>query len=105
MILEIALRNGAVWEMHTAELISKLTKTSNKKFEKARLVTKADKSHQRLGSVGDELEAEAATRFRALSARYLYLSMVRLECPLSAKELCRLFACPTKNGPRLFIEQ
>ena len=44
---------------------------------KARLGTKAAKSHERLESVGDELEGEAATMFRALPARYLDLSMDR----------------------------
>jgi hypothetical protein len=65
---------------------------------KARLGTKAAKSHERLESVGDKLEGEAATMFRALSARYLYLTMDRPDCAFSAKDLCRLFVCPTKKG-------
>ena len=81
MIIERALRNGVAWEKPTVELISKLTKASKKKkFVKARLGTKAAKSHERLESVGDELEGEAVTMFRALSARYLYLSMDGPEC-------------------------
>ena len=96
MILERTLRNGAAWEVPTVQLISKVAK--KKKFVKARLGTKAAKSYERLESVGDELHGEAATMFRALAARYLYLSMDRPECAFSAKELCRLFACPTKKG-------
>ena len=66
MTIERTLRNGAAWEMPTIELIPKLTKASKKKFVKARLGTKAAKGHERLESVGDELEGEAATMFRAL---------------------------------------
>ena len=97
-IIEQTLRNGAAWEVPTIELISKLTKASKKKFVKARLGTKAAKNYERLENAGDELEGEAATMFRALAARYLYLSMDRPECACSAKELCPPFACPTKKG-------
>ena len=98
MILERSLCNGAAWEISTVELISKLAKASKKKLVKARLGTKAAKNHDRLESVEDELEGEAAMIFRALSARYLYRSMDRPVCVLSAKELCRLFTCPTKKA-------
>ena len=91
-IIEQTPRNGAAWEIPTIELISKLTKASKKKFVKARLGTKAAKKYERLENAGDELEGEAATMFRALAGRYLYLSMGRPECAYSAKELCRLFA-------------
>ena len=64
----------------------------------AKLGTKAATNDERLESVGDQLEGEAATMFRALSARYLYLSMDRPECAFSAKQLCQLFACPTTKG-------
>ena len=46
----------------------------------------------------DELTGDAATVYRALSARILYLSMDRPEISFSAKELCRHFAHPTKTG-------
>ena len=46
----------------------------------------------------DELDGEAATMYRALSARLLYLSMDRPEVAFAAKELCRHFAHPTKVG-------
>ena len=45
--------------------------------------TKAAKQHERLENVADELEGEAATMFRALSARVLYFSTeARQEAPL-----------------------
>ena len=67
-------------------------------FLKARLGTKAIKHSERLEHVADELKGEAATTFRALSARALYLSMDRPECSFAAKELCRQFAAPTRKG-------
>ena len=48
--------------------------------------------------VGDELDEEASTIYRALSARLLYLSMDRPEVAFAAKELCRHVAHPTKAG-------
>ena len=98
LILQRTLRDGAAWEEQTTEIIAKITKSSKKKFLKARLGTKAAKQHERLENVADELEGEAATMFRALSARVLYLSMDRPECAFAAKELCRQFANPTKKG-------
>ena len=97
-ILERTLRNGAAWETPTSEIIAKVVKSSQKKYLKARLGTKAIKNYERLENVGDELDDEASTMFRALSARFLYLAMDRPECSYSAKELCRQFACPTKKG-------
>ena len=47
---------------------------------------------------GDELDEEAATMYRALAARLLYLSMDRPEVAYAAKELCRHFSHPTKTG-------
>ena len=94
-IHERTLRNGAAWEIPPVQLVSKVAK--KKKLVKARLGTKAAKSFERLESVGDELEGEAATMFRALAARYSYLSIDQTECAFSAKELCRLVACPTKK--------
>ena len=47
---------------------------------------------------GDELLGDAATVYRALSARLLYLSMDRPEVAFAAKELCRHFAHPTQTG-------
>ena len=66
---------------------------------KKRLGSKAAKEFERLETVGDELEGEAATMFRAaLAARFLYLSMDRPECAFASEELCRQFANPTKKG-------
>ena len=76
--------------MPTVELISKFTNTSEKKSVKARLGTKAAKKYERLESVGNDLGNEAAIMFRALAAKYLYLSIDRTECAYSAKERCRL---------------
>ena len=94
-ILERVLRNGAAWEVPTVEYIAKVSK---KKFVKARLGSKATKKAERMETCGDELDDEAATLYRALSARLLYLSMDRPEISFAAKELCRYFAHPTKVG-------
>lgn len=94
-ILENVLRDGAAWETPTVELIAKVSK---RKFAKARLGSKAAKHAERLEQCGDELDDEAATLYRALSARILYLSMDRPEIAYAAKELCRHFAHPTRAG-------
>ena len=74
-------------------------KTKKKKFVKQRLGSKAAKQAERMDTgVGDDLEGESATMYRALSARLLYLSMDRPEVAFAAKELCRHFAHPTKVG-------
>ena len=97
-ILRNVLRDGAAWETPTTELIAKISKSQKNKFQKARLGTKAAKNYEKLECVGDLLDEETSTMFRALAARYLYLAMDRPECAFSAKELCRQFASPTKKG-------
>ena len=94
-ILENVLRNGAAWEIPTVDLIAKISK---RKFAKARLGSKAAKHAERFEQGGEELDDEAATLYRALSARILYLSMDRPEISFAAKELCRHFAHPTRHG-------
>ena len=96
-VLEKVLRDGAAWETPTIQLIAKVSKNKNK-FAKARLGSKAAKSAERMESAGEELHGEAATMYRALSARFLYLSMDRPEVSYAAKELCRHFAHPTQTG-------
>ena len=86
-ILERTLRNGAAWEVPTSEIIAKISKKKKKKFTKSRIGTKAAKQHERLECVGDLLDDEASTMFRALAARFLYLSMDRPECAFASKEL------------------
>ena len=73
-----------------------IARVSKKKFVKARIGSKAARHAERMDTSGDELEGEAATMYRALSARILYLSMDCPEISFSAKELCRHFAHPTK---------
>jgi hypothetical protein len=98
-ILERTLRNGAAWETSSAEYLTQVTKKKKKKkFVKQRLGSKAAKSAERMLSVGDDLQGEEATMYRALSARLLYLSMDRPEVAFASKELCRHFAHPTKIG-------
>ena len=96
-ILEKTLRDGAAWETPTVELINAVSKKP-KKYGKQRLGSKAAKLAERMESAGEELDVEAATMYRALSARILYLSMDRPEIAFAAKELCRHFAHPTKSG-------
>lgn len=97
-ILDFTLRHGAAWETPSVELLAKLTKTAKKKYLKACMGTRAAKQSERLECSGDLLDEEASTTFRALAARYLYLSMDRPECAFSPKELCRQFAAPTRKG-------
>ena len=97
-ILERVLRNGAGWETPTSEFIGRIGKTPKKKFVKARIGSKAAKQAERMEVEGETLDNEAATMYRALSARLLYLSMDRPEVAFAAKELCRHFAHPTKVG-------
>ena len=49
------------------KLLAKITKSSKKKFLKARLGTKAAKNYEKLTNAGDSLDDEAATMFRALA--------------------------------------
>ena len=97
-ILDKTLREGAAWETKSSELIARVAKGPKKKFIKARLGSKAAKHAERMEAGGDDLDQEAATMYRALSARLLYLSMDRPEVAFAAKELCRHFANPTKLG-------
>ena len=97
-ILERTLKNGAAWETSSVEYINQVSKKKPKKFVKQRLGSKAAKHAERMTSGGDDLEGEAATMYRALSARLLYLSMDRPEVAFASKELCRHFAHPTKVG-------
>ena len=96
-ILDRTLRNGAAWETSSIEYLNKVTKKT-KKFVKQRLGSKAAKHAERMTSGGEDLQGEAATMYRALSARLLYLSMDRPEVAFASKELCRHFAHPTKVG-------
>ena len=83
-ILDHVLRHGAAWEIPSVEILAKLTKASKKKYLKPRMGTKAAKQYERLECAGDLLDEEASTMFRALAARYLYLSMDRPECAFSS---------------------
>lgn len=49
---------------------------------------------EQLDHVGETLEGDDCTHFRALAARALYLSLDRPDVMYSAKELCRDFASP-----------
>ena len=69
-----------------------------RKLAKAQVGSKAAKKAERMDTSDDELTGDAATVYRALSARILYLSMDRPEISFSAKELCRHVAHPTKTG-------
>ena len=101
-ILDRDLRDGPAWKESTASLIAKISKAGKRKFAKARLGSKAAKKAERMDTEGNELTGDAATVYRALSARLLYLSMDRPECSFAAKELCRHFANPTKKGVEAF---
>ena len=94
-ILEDVLRNGAAWKIPTTSPIAQISK---KKSVKARLGSKAAKHAERLDQCGEEFDDEAATLYRALSARLLYLSLDRPEVSFAAKELCLPFAHPTRAG-------
>ena len=87
-ILQRTLRDGAAWEMPTVEVIAKMSKTSKNKYLKKRIGTKAAKQYEKLENVSDLLDSETSTMFRALSARFLCLSMDRPECAFASKELC-----------------
>ena len=97
-ILEHTLRNGAAWETPTTEFLTRIARNPKKKFAKTRIGSKAAKQAERLDAGGNVLDTEAATMYRALSARILYLSLDRPELAFAAKELCRHFAHPTKAG-------
>ena len=97
-ILEQTLKNGAAWETPTTEFLTRIARNPKKKFAKARLGSKAAKHAERMNVGGEVLDEEAATMYRALSARLLYLSLDRPEVAYAAKELCRHFSHPTKTG-------
>ena len=98
-IFEKVLRDGARWETPTTQFIAAVSKKQKKnKFAKQRLGSKAAKQAERMECAGEDLDDEASTIYRALSARLLYLSMDRPEVAFAAKELCRHFAHPTKLG-------
>ena len=97
-IFERVLRNGASWETPTTEFIAAVSKKKKNKFAKQRIGSKAAKQAERMECTGEDLDDEASTIYRALSARLLYLSMDRPEVAFAAKELCRHFAHPTKLG-------
>ena len=96
-ILEHVLANGAAWEMPTAELVCVISK-KKKKFEQKRMGAKVVKAAERLLDSADILTGEAATTYRALSARLNYLASDRPDLAFSAKELCRDFAQPTAKS-------
>ena len=92
------LRDGWAWEDSTSTLIANISKAGKNKFAKARVGSKAAKQAERMNTEREELAGDAATVYRALSARLLYLSLDRPECAFASKELCRHFAHPTKAG-------
>ena len=92
------MRDGSAWEDSTSALIAKISKAGKNKFAKARVGSKAAKQAERMNTEGEELVGDAATVYRALSARLLYLSLDRPECAFASKELCRHFAHPTQVG-------
>ena len=97
-MLERVLGNGAGWETPKSEFVGRIGNTPKKKSVNARIGSKAAKQAERMEVEGETLDNEAATMYRALSARLLYLSMDRPEVAFAAKELCRHFAHPTKVG-------
>ena len=84
-ILDKTLREGAAWETKSAELIARVTKGPKNKFAKARLGSKAAKHAERMEAGGDDLDQEAATMYRALSARLLTLAWTVPRSPLPPK--------------------
>ena len=93
-VLHEVLINGLSWEMSTAELILKISKTT---FKAKRTGAKAAKAME-FESKGEISTSSEATLFRALAARADYLAIDRPECAFATKELCRFFATPTKTG-------
>ena len=100
LILRDVLINGAAWQVRTSTIVGDLlcAMTKKKKFTKKRIGAKAVKSIERLTSVGEVLNGEEATLYRALAARANYLSLDRPEIAFATKELCRDFAQPTKSS-------
>ena len=48
--------------------------------------------------MGDVLQGDECTQFRALAARAMYLSLDHPDIMCSAKELYREFSCPTQQS-------
>jgi hypothetical protein len=71
---------------------------SAKKKNSGRHGAKAVKKLEMAGNVGDLLDPEHATTFRALSARGNYLAQDRVDISFSTKELCREFAAPANSS-------
>ena len=95
-ILRGALEDGAAWEVSTISMINAISK--QKKFVQKRLGAKAVKSAEKLLNSSEELTGEAATMYRALSARINYLAQDRPDLAYCAKELCRDFSKPTSKS-------
>ena len=95
-LLERTLLDGAAWELNPADMIAAVSK--KKKFKPKRLGTKAVKAIELEAKAGGILVGEAATDYRALSARINYLASDRPDIAYAAKELCRDFASPTQKS-------
>ena len=75
-ILERALMDGAAWEVPTVELVQAVSKKN--KYAQKRMGAKKVKSAERLLDSAENLTGDAATTYRALSARLNYLAS---DCP------------------------
>ena len=99
-----ALVDGAQWEVSTPDIIAHLSinaiRKSPKKFQKKRVGNKQAKREEALDSVGEVLDDQQATAFRALAARANYLALDRPDICFGAKELCREFARPTAQSAK-----
>ena len=95
-VLERTLLDGAAWETSPDAMISAISK--KKKYKVKRVGTKAVKAAELLAKGADVLTGEAATTYRALSARVNYLASDRPDIAYMAKELCRDFAHPTQKS-------
>ena len=93
-ILRRVLAEVAAWEVPTNLLVCKVSKA----FLKKRVGAKAAKKAERFASIGEYLNEEESTTYRALAARANYLAMDRPDCAYATKELCRYFAAPTKTS-------
>ena len=91
--LRHVLCEGTAWEEPTSVVldrlcaISKVPKKHDPRFKKKRLGAKKVKTLERLETKGDLLAGEAATLFRALTARANYLALDRPDVAFAAKEL------------------
>ena len=71
---------------------------SSKRKGQARQGAKAVKKIEMSGNLDDLLTPEAATTYRALSARGNFLAQDRPDIAFSCKELCREFAAPANSS-------